>query len=82
MRTNVPDIFSAGDCATARSYIISQDTYLPLGTTANKQGRVAGEKLAGGSARFIGIAGNAITKVFDLYIGKTGLTRRSFELWF
>ncbi len=43
MRTNIPDIFAAGDCATARSYITNKDTYLPLGTTANKQGRVAGE---------------------------------------
>jgi NADPH-dependent 2,4-dienoyl-CoA reductase/sulfur reductase-like enzyme len=76
MRTNVPDIFSAGDCATARSYITNEDIYLPLGTTANKQGRVAGENSAGGSARFRGIAGSAITKVFDLYIGKTGLTRQ------
>jgi NADPH-dependent 2,4-dienoyl-CoA reductase/sulfur reductase-like enzyme len=76
MRTNLPDIFAAGDCATATSYITNEDTYLPLGTTANKQGRVAGENAAGGSARFRGIAGSAITKVFDLFIGKTGLTRQ------
>lgn len=76
MRTNISDIFAAGDCATARSYITNEDTYLPLGTTANKQGRIAGENAAGGSARFRGIAGSAITKVFDLYIGKTGLTRQ------
>ena len=76
MRTNVPDIFAAGDCATARSYITNEDTYLPLGTTANKQGRVAGENAAGGSARFRGIAGSVITKVFGLYIGKTGLNRQ------
>jgi NADPH-dependent 2,4-dienoyl-CoA reductase/sulfur reductase-like enzyme len=42
MRTNIRDIFAAGDCATARNYIINEDVYLPLGTTANKQGRVAG----------------------------------------
>jgi len=48
--------------------------YLPLGTTANKQGRVAGENAAGGDANFKGIAGSAITKVFDFFIGKTGLT--------
>jgi NADPH-dependent 2,4-dienoyl-CoA reductase/sulfur reductase-like enzyme len=77
MRTNIPDIFAAGDCATARSYITNKDTYLPLGTTANKQGRVAGENAAGdGSAKFIGIAGSAITKVFDLFVGKTGLTSK------
>lgn len=75
MRTNIPDVFAAGDCATARNYITNKDTYLPLGTTANKQGRVAGENAAGGNAKFRGIAGSAITKVFDLFIGKTGLTK-------
>jgi NADPH-dependent 2,4-dienoyl-CoA reductase/sulfur reductase-like enzyme len=75
MRTNIPDVFAAGDCATARNYITNKDMYLPLGTTANKQGRVAGENAAGGNAKFRGIAGNAITKVFDLFIGKTGLTK-------
>jgi NADPH-dependent 2,4-dienoyl-CoA reductase/sulfur reductase-like enzyme len=75
MRTNIPDIFAAGDCATARNYITDEDSYIPLGTTANKQGRVAGENAAGGNAKFRGIAGSAITKVFGLFIGKTGLTR-------
>jgi NADPH-dependent 2,4-dienoyl-CoA reductase/sulfur reductase-like enzyme len=75
MNTNIPDIFAAGDCATARNYITNKDMYLPLGTTANKQGRVAGENAAGGNAKFRGIAGSAITKVFDLFIGKTGLTK-------
>ena len=76
MRTNIPDIFAAGDCATARNYITIKDAYLPLGTTANKQGRVAGENAAGGNAEFKGIAGSVITKTFNLYVGKTGLDRR------
>jgi NADPH-dependent 2,4-dienoyl-CoA reductase/sulfur reductase-like enzyme len=75
MNTNIPDVFAAGDCATARNYITNKDMYLPLGTTANKQGRVAGENATGGKAKFRGIAGSAITKVFDLFIGKTGLTK-------
>src|SRR5215467_12381046 len=75
MKTNIPDVFAAGDCATARNYITNKDMYLPLGTTANKQGRVAGENAAGGNTKFRGIAGSAITKVFDLFIGKTGLTK-------
>ncbi len=66
MRTNIPDIFAAGDCATARNYITNKDVYLPLGTTANKQGRVAGENAAGGNAEFKGVAGSVITKTFDL----------------
>jgi NADPH-dependent 2,4-dienoyl-CoA reductase/sulfur reductase-like enzyme len=76
MRTNIADIFAAGDCATARSYVTNKDIYLPLGTTANKQGRVAGENAAGGNAEFKGIAGSVITKAFDLYIGKTGLDKQ------
>ena len=76
MRTNVPDIFAAGDCATARNYITNKDIYLPLGTTANKQGRVAGENAAGGNAQFKGVAGSVITKTFDLLAGKTGLDKR------
>jgi NADPH-dependent 2,4-dienoyl-CoA reductase/sulfur reductase-like enzyme len=74
MRTNIQYIYAAGDCATARNYITNKDMYLPLGTTANKQGRIAGENAAGGNAKFRGIAGSAITKVFDLFVGKTGLT--------
>jgi NADPH-dependent 2,4-dienoyl-CoA reductase/sulfur reductase-like enzyme len=69
MKTNIPDVFAAGDCATARNYITNKDMYLPLRTTANKQGRVAGENAAGGNAKFRG------TKVFALFIGKTGLTK-------
>jgi NADPH-dependent 2,4-dienoyl-CoA reductase/sulfur reductase-like enzyme len=76
MRTNVPKIFAAGDCATARNYITNKDVYLPLGTTANKQGRVAGENAVGGNAEFKGVAGSVITKTFDLYIGKTGLDKQ------
>ena len=76
MRTNIPDIFAAGDCATARNYITNKDVYLPLGTTANKQGRVAGENAAGGNAEFKGVAGSVITKTFDLLVGKTGLDKK------
>jgi NADPH-dependent 2,4-dienoyl-CoA reductase/sulfur reductase-like enzyme len=75
-RTNVADIFAAGDCATARNYITNKDVYVPLGTTANKQGRVAGENAAGGDAEFKGIAGSVRTKTFGLLIGKTGLDKK------
>ena len=74
MQTNISNIFAAGDCATAQNYVTGRDTYLPLGTTANKQGRVAGENSAGGKAIFRGIAGSAITRTFGLFIGKTGLS--------
>ncbi len=74
MRTNLPDIYTAGDCAEALHLITGKPTYLPLGTTANKQGRVAGENAAGGQATFAGIVGTAAVKAFDLEVARTGLT--------
>ncbi len=73
-RTNVPDVFAAGDCATVKNLITGEDVYIPMGTTANKQGRVAGRVAAGGLDRFEGVLGSAITKVFNLEYGRTGLT--------
>ena len=77
MRTNIPNIFAAGDCATARNHITNKDDYLPLGTTANKQGRIAGVNAAtDGDRKFKGIAGSVITKTFGLFAAKTGLNRK------
>lgn len=76
MRTNLPDVFAAGDCAEAYHRITERGAYIPLGTTANKQGRVAGANAGGGHATFEGIVGTAITKVFDLYAALTGLAEK------
>lgn len=76
MRTNLPDVFAAGDCAEAYHRITGRGAYIPLGTTANKQGRVAGANLGGGQAEFEGIVGTAITKVLDVYAALTGLTEK------
>lgn len=76
MRTNLPDVFAAGDCAEAYHRITGPGAYIPLGTTANKQGRVAGANAGGGHAEFGGIVGTAITKVFDLYAALTGLAEK------
>lgn len=72
-QTNIPNIYAAGDCCEAWHLVTKQPTYLPLGTTANKQGRVAGINIAGGRAQFNGIVGTAAVKVFDLEIATTGL---------
>jgi NADPH-dependent 2,4-dienoyl-CoA reductase/sulfur reductase-like enzyme len=50
--------------------------YVPLGTHANKQGRVAGINIGGGYATFPGVVGTAVTKVCDLEVGRTGLLER------
>ena len=50
--------------------------YIPLGTTANKQGRVAGANVAGMSCTFAGVVGTAVAKIFDLEVARTGLTEK------
>jgi NADPH-dependent 2,4-dienoyl-CoA reductase/sulfur reductase-like enzyme len=79
MRTSLPDIFAAGDCADALSIVTAKKVYIPLGTTANKQGRVAGENAAGRETKFEGVAGTAQTKIFDLEVARTGLTSLDAE---
>lgn len=79
MQTNVPDVFAAGDCAEAIFTVTGKKTYIPLGTTANKQGRVAGENAAGKRCVFDGVVGTAQTKVFDLEVARTGLSLQEAE---
>ncbi|MCV7288158.1 FAD-dependent oxidoreductase [Mycolicibacterium wolinskyi] len=72
MRTNLPDVYAAGDCVHTHHRLLGL-TWLPLGTTAHKQGRVAGENAIGGAARFAGSLGTQVVKVFDLVAARTGL---------
>ncbi len=74
MRTNLPDIFAAGDCITTRHLVTGEEAWIPLGDHARKQGRVAGGNVFGGEGTFRGVQGTVIVKSFDLTIGKTGLT--------
>ena len=74
LRTNKEGVFAAGDCAEAIHLVTGRKTYIPLGTTANKQGRIAGENAAGRESVFEGIVGTAVTKVFDLEVARTGLS--------
>ena len=73
MRTNVRDVFAAGDCVETWHRVLQKATYLPLGTTAHKQGRVAGETAVGGDREFQGCVGTQVVKVFDLAVARTGL---------
>lgn len=74
LQTSDPDIFACGDCAETRHLLTGRPVYLPLGSTANKQGRVAGTNAAGGSSTFDGVLGTTIVRVFDCNVGRTGLT--------
>ena len=72
MRTNMPDVFAAGDCVVTHHRLLGE-TYLPLGTTAHKQGRVAGENALGGNREYPGSLGTQVVKIFDLVAARTGL---------
>lgn len=74
MEANLPGIYAAGDCTEATHLVTGQPAYIPLGSTANKQGRIAGENAAGGRATFGGIVGTTILRCFDLAVASTGLT--------
>ncbi len=74
LRANTIDVYAAGDCAEAVQLVTGKKVYIPLGTTANKQGRIAGENAAGMNKVFEGIVGTAVTKVFDLEVARTGLS--------
>ena len=74
MATAVPGIFAAGDCVETYHRLLDRPTYLPLGTTAHKQGRVAGENAVGGERLYPGSLGTQAVKVFDLVAARTGLS--------
>jgi NADPH-dependent 2,4-dienoyl-CoA reductase/sulfur reductase-like enzyme len=72
MRTSLPSVFAAGDCVVTYHRLLGE-TYLPLGTTAHKQGRVAGENALGGNREFAGSLGTQVVKIFDQAAARTGL---------
>lgn len=74
METNIEDVYAAGDAATQFNRIKQRDDYIPLGTNANKQGRIAGLSLIGQPKPFRGIVGTSILQFFSLHLGKTGLS--------
>ncbi len=73
METSLTDIYAAGDCAETYHRLLGENTYLPLGTTAHKQGRIAGENAIGGNREYPGTLGTQSVKIFDLVAARTGL---------
>lgn len=76
MQTNIPDIYACGDCAEKVNIISNTPMWIPLGSTANKEGRVAAVNLCGGSEDFEGILGSAVTRYLDLNISMSGLSEK------
>ncbi len=74
MRTNVPHVYAAGDCVEYTHRVTQRKAFLPLALHANRAGRIAGENVTGGDARFPGVLGTAATRFFSMEIGATGLT--------
>ncbi|MEU5787641.1 FAD-dependent oxidoreductase [Micromonospora purpureochromogenes] len=72
----MPDVWAAGDCVETLHRVSGMAVHVPLGTHANKQGRVVGINIGGGYATFPGVIGTAVTKVCDLEVGRTGLRER------
>jgi CoA-dependent NAD(P)H sulfur oxidoreductase len=73
MATSAGGVFAAGDCAEAYHIILKKGAFIPRGTTANKQGRIAGANVVGAGQHFRGVMGTSVTKVFGLGVGHTGL---------
>jgi len=76
MRTSDPDIYAAGDCAEDTDLLTGEPCYVPLGSTAAKQGRVAAVNICGGDDVFPGVMRTTVCKVFDYTVARTGLTEK------
>ncbi|WP_017185870.1 FAD-dependent oxidoreductase [Alkalibacillus haloalkaliphilus] len=76
METNINDVYAAGDCASHYHRVKQLNDFVPLGTTANKQGMIAGMNMIGHNRAFQGIVGTSILKFFELDIGRTGLSEK------
>jgi NADPH-dependent 2,4-dienoyl-CoA reductase/sulfur reductase-like enzyme len=75
----VDGVWAAGDCTQVTHLVSGRAMHVPLGTHANKQGRVAGINIGGGYATFPGVIGTAITKICDLEVARTGLSSKEAE---
>lgn len=79
LQTSDPDIYAGGDCVENTCMITGRKIYVPLGSTANKHGRVIGDNVTGRSTKFPGVTSTAVFKVLDYNIGTTGLNSRDAE---
>lgn len=76
MKTNIVDIYACGDCIETFSVVTGKAVYRPLGSTANKTGRIAGDVATGGRLQYKGNLSTGIFKLFDMTIANTGLSEK------
>lgn len=74
MATSAPGVFAAGDCAEAYHLILHKGMFIPRGTTANKQGKIAGANAVGADEKFRGVMGTSVMRIFGLSVANTGIT--------
>jgi NADPH-dependent 2,4-dienoyl-CoA reductase/sulfur reductase-like enzyme len=79
MQTGVEGVWAAGDCVQSFHLISRRPMHIALATVANKQGRVAGINIGGGTAVFPGVVGTAISKICDVEVARTGLQEREIQ---
>ncbi|MFZ5596571.1 MAG: FAD-dependent oxidoreductase [Bacillota bacterium] len=73
LQTSDPDIYAIGDCVENLHLVSGKKVYIPLASTANRQGRVAGDNVTGGNSVFKGVLGTAVMKILNWNVGKTGI---------
>ncbi len=76
MRTSDPNIYAGGDCVENLSIVTGKPVYTPMGSTANKHGRIIGDNICGLRSQFKGVCGTTICRVFNMNVSRTGLTEQ------
>lgn len=79
-RTNIRNVWSAGDCATTTHLVTKKPFYIAMGTVANKTGLVAGKNIDGGKAVFPGVVGTAVCKICVYEVARTGLLEKQLKV--
>ena len=74
LQTSDPDIYAAGDCIATTNLVTGKETFAPLGSLANREGRIVGDNMAGNHSQFKGVVGSFIMKAFERCIAATGIT--------
>ena len=77
MQTSDPDIYAGGDCVELKHQLTGKKVFMPMGSLANRHGRVIAENIVGNKIKFPGVVGSFLVKVFDINVGTTGLSERA-----
>lgn len=76
LQTSDPDIYAGGDCVLCNHIVSGERVYAPMGSTANKHGRIIGNNITGRQDKFPGIVGTSVVKMFDWSAGKVGISEK------